>query len=49
MNKKEINLIQNEIDYIYSVKLNLTVTKDIMKTIKRLIELELLLEKESNK
>ena len=41
----EKNEIQKEIDYIYRVKFNLTITKDLMKDIKRLVELELLLNK----
>ena len=49
MTPRQIKLIRNEIDYIYRVKLNLTVTKDVMETIKRLVELELLLEAECNK
>jgi hypothetical protein len=48
MTKKQIKIIREEIDYIYRVKLNLTVSKDIMETIKRLVELELLLEAECN-
>ena len=38
-------IIKKEIDYIYRVKFNLTVSEDLMKDIKRLIELELLLAK----
>jgi hypothetical protein len=49
MTEKQIKMIKEEIDYIYRVKLSLTVSKDIMETIHRLVWLEILLEAECNK
>lgn len=37
---QEIRLIKNEIEYIYRVKLSLTITNDLMETINKLVALE---------